>query len=55
MELPVYNNSATYSCLTQLPNGNIGLLYEADKYNRIEKISDRQGEKYKEQLVSVLE
>jgi sialidase-1 len=34
-EVPVYDGSAAYSCLTQLPNGNIGLLYEADEYKRI--------------------
>jgi sialidase-1 len=34
-ELPIYTGSAAYSCLTQLPNGNIGLLYEADNYRRI--------------------
>jgi len=27
-EIPVYSGSAGYSCLTQLPNGNIGLLFE---------------------------
>jgi sialidase-1 len=34
-ELPIYSGSVAYSCLTQLPNGNIGLLYEADDYTRI--------------------
>lgn len=34
-EVPVYKGSAAYSCLTQLPNGNVGLLYEADDYKRI--------------------
>ena len=34
-ELPVYSGSAAYSCLTQLPNGNVGLLFEADKYKRM--------------------
>jgi hypothetical protein len=24
----IFNNKAEYSCLTVLPNGNIGLLYE---------------------------
>jgi sialidase-1 len=34
-ELVIYKGSAAYSCLTQLTNGNIGLLYEADDYKRI--------------------
>ena len=34
-EVPVYKGSAAYSCLTQLPNGNVGLLFEADDYKRI--------------------
>jgi sialidase-1 len=29
-QLTIRPGSAGYSCLTQLPNGNIGLLYEAD-------------------------
>jgi sialidase-1 len=33
--LSVYNGSTGYSCLTQLPNGNVGLMYEADNYKRI--------------------
>jgi sialidase-1 len=33
--LPIYTGSAAYSCLTQLPNGNVGLLYEADNYKKI--------------------
>lgn len=34
-ELVIYKGSAAYSCLAQLTNGNIGLLYEADDYKRI--------------------
>lgn len=34
-ELSVYKGSSAYSCLAQLPNGNVGLLYEADEYKRI--------------------
>jgi sialidase-1 len=34
-EIPIYSGSAAYSCMTQLPNGNVGLLYEADKYNKL--------------------
>ena len=34
-ELPIYEGSAAYSCLTQLPNGNLGLLYEADDNKKI--------------------
>jgi len=34
-ELPVYSGKSAYSCLTRLPNGNVGLLFEADNYTRI--------------------
>ena len=38
-KIPIYKNnasySAAYSCLTKLPNGNIGILYEADTRGRI--------------------
>lgn len=38
-KLSIYKNSisysAAYSCLTMLPNGNIGILYEADTRKRI--------------------
>ncbi len=34
-EIHIYSGSAAYSCMTQLPNGNVGLLYEADKYNKL--------------------
>lgn len=38
-KLSIYNNpntySAAYSCLTQLPDGNIGILYEADTRKRV--------------------
>lgn len=34
-EIPVYGGSAAYSCLVQLPNGNVGLLFEADNYKKI--------------------
>jgi sialidase-1 len=38
-KIPIYKSnasySAAYSCLTKLPNGNIGILYEADTRGRI--------------------
>jgi len=34
-QISIYAGSVAYSCLTQLPNGNLGLLYEADSYKRI--------------------
>lgn len=33
-KLPIYK-SADYSCLTKLPNGNIGILFDADNRTRI--------------------
>lgn len=33
--IPIFQGSAGYSCLTQLQNGNVGLLFEADHYKRI--------------------
>jgi sialidase-1 len=33
--LPVYTGPSAYSCLTQMQNGNVGLLFEADNYSRI--------------------
>jgi sialidase-1 len=48
-ELSIYNSyggSARYSCLTQLPNGNIGLIYEADlNYKLIDNKKRFYGEK----------
>jgi sialidase-1 len=45
-ELPVYNGNARYSCLTQLPNGDIGLIYEADiNYKNINNQKRYYGEK----------
>lgn len=32
---PIYRGSSAYSCLAPLPDGDIGLLYEADGYRRI--------------------
>jgi sialidase-1 len=34
-EIPVFSGSSGYSCLVQLPDGNIGLLYERDEYKKI--------------------
>ncbi len=34
-QISIYDGTVAYSCLTQLPNGNLGLLYEADRYKRI--------------------
>ncbi len=34
-KIPIYQGSAGYSCLSQLSNGNVGLLFEADNYTRI--------------------
>ncbi|MFV1964232.1 MAG: exo-alpha-sialidase [Pirellulaceae bacterium] len=31
----LYRKSAAYSCLTRLPDGRIGLLFERDRYSRI--------------------
>lgn len=31
----IYGNSAAYCCLTRLPDGRVGLLYEADRYTRL--------------------
>jgi len=31
----VYAGSAAYSCLTRLPDGRIGLIYERDNYGKI--------------------
>ncbi|MEZ4824699.1 MAG: sialidase family protein [Bacteroidia bacterium] len=33
--IPVYDGSFAYSCLTKLPDGTVGVLFEADKYHRI--------------------
>jgi sialidase-1 len=31
----LYEGSAAYSCLSKLPDGKIGLIYERDKYRKI--------------------
>lgn len=31
----IYEGSSAYSCLTQLPNGQVGLIFERDDYKRI--------------------
>ena len=31
----LYEGSAAYSCLSRLPDGNIGLIYERDEYRKI--------------------
>ncbi|MCE5347215.1 MAG: glycoside hydrolase [Bacteroidales bacterium] len=35
MNIPYNTGSTAYSCLTRLPDGIVGLLYEADDYKKI--------------------
>ena len=34
-KISIYEGASAYSCLSQLQNGNVGLLFEADNYKRI--------------------